>query len=422
MTQEISPLPDVTSRHVAIVGASLAGIAAAEELRSAGFTGRVTVIDAEPDLPYDRPPLSKQFLTSGLAEERLLLKPEDWYSEADVRLELGERAVGLTPTAAPGESVTVELESGRRIEADDVVVATGGRAIEIPVASDEAAIHTLRTVSDARALQQALTSSTGELLVVGAGFIGLEVTSAAAALGWQVTVVDRAAAPLCRVLPADVVSLCLADLPGDRVELICNADLRSIEGAEGRLTAEFADGSLRAFDEVVAGIGMVPNLEWLRSAPVEIGDGIVCDGTGRTSMPHVWAAGDVSRWPNTATGLQIRTEQWQSAREQGRIVGRSLLGSREVWSTPPYFWTELFGRRVQVVGACDATMSVRVVTGERQRAIALVGDDALRAVVAIGNPRWAALGRRWLTEAIELEDAAHQAQELVSAATTKQPQ
>ncbi|RLV54558.1 hypothetical protein D9V41_15630 [Aeromicrobium phragmitis] len=411
MTQTAQASTERRPDHVLVVGASLAGIAVVEELRASGFEGDVTVVDADPDLPYDRPPLSKQFLVGAMGEERLLLKPESWYQSNDVRLDRGVRAVALR--ALPGGDIAVELDSGRVIHADDVVIATGGRARRMRIAGELAAgVGTLRSVADARALRERLSARTGELLVAGAGFIGLEVASAAVTFGWRVTVVDRAAAPLARVLPSEVVSLCLAQVPAGQVDIVCDSDLRRLDERGGRLVAELADGSIRTFDEAVAGIGMTPNVEWLEDSSIEIGDGLTCDGQGRTSLAHVWAAGDVACWPNTSTGLRVRTEQWQAAREQGRIVAQAMLGSDGVWSTPPYFWTELFGRRVQVVGVCDATMSARTFTDERQRSLVLVGEASLRAVIAVNNPRWAAFGRRWLTEGITAEDAAQRAREL----------
>lgn len=398
---------------VVVVGASLAGVAVVEQLRAGHHAGHITMIDAGEELPYDRPPLSKQFLSGTLPAERLALKPPEWFDDNRVDREFGVAAARLC-VGSGGQRIAVILADGRRLEGQEVVIATGGRAI-IPHSgtAEFSVIRTLRTLSDAQLLRGALTTRNGHLLVVGAGFIGLEVASAAAKLGWRVTVVDLASSPLQRVLPPEVVAHCLAGIPAEQVDLRCDTALVDARRFGDRLEVTLSDGSVERFDELVAGIGMRPNTEWLEGSGIAIDDGVTCDGQGRTSVPHVWAAGDVARWPNTSTGQHRRLEQWQSAREQGRIVGRAILGGRDTWDVPPYFWTELFGRRIQVVGALGPGMGVRTFADDRGRSISLVGDRSLSAVVVIGNPTWTAAGRRWLMDGRTVDDAADHAAELV---------
>jgi 3-phenylpropionate/trans-cinnamate dioxygenase ferredoxin reductase component len=345
------------------------------------------------------------------------LKPPAWYRENDVLLRTGVPATGLR--RRPDAGWEVALGDGSVVQGHDVVVATGARPLLLSGPAFAGAPDRpryLRDLADAGALRERLRRGPGRLVVAGAGFIGLEVAGAAARLGWNVTVLDLAAGPLQRVLPASVAGLCLRTRPEDAVRIECGVAVAGlVDGA-----VVLSDGRELPADCVVAGIGVRPNTEWLRGAGLEEDGGIVCDGQGRTSLAGVWAVGDVARWPNASTGLRVRVEQWQAAKEQGRVTAAALLGGDATWDTPPYFWTDLFGQRVQMVGHSDPDMDVHIAQDGR-KAIALMGRSDLHGVVAVNAPRWAALGKRWLAQRISFAEARERAGDQVAGARDHRP-
>jgi 3-phenylpropionate/trans-cinnamate dioxygenase ferredoxin reductase component len=392
--------------RVVVVGGSVGGISVAERLREAGYTGDVMVLSAEEVAPYDRPPLSKQYLDDSLAGGRdaLLLRPEAWYAERDIDLRLGVRVSGLS--TGPRGVVT----GAGLIEAGHVVIATGTRPRTVP-AWERSGARVLRTLGDADRLGERLRASAGSLVVVGGGFIGLEVAGTAAALGWQVTVVERESAPLSRVLPAELARICVERSSQAGVQIITGTVVDELVGEPLRGVL-LHDGRMLPADLVVVGIGGEPVTDWLEGSRLAIDDGVVCDATGRTSESGVWAVGDVARWPNRVTGRHDRVEQWQAARDHGRIVADAIVAEEAgagteapVWDSAPYFWTNLFGRRVQFAGHIAPEMAAHVTVSGR-KTVAVVGDHRLRGVFVIDAPRALALGRRLLLRNTSLEEAA----------------
>ncbi|MFF2653573.1 NAD(P)/FAD-dependent oxidoreductase [Streptomyces sp. NPDC058045] len=360
-------------RRLVVVGASLAGLRAVEAARRTGYTGEITLIGAEPQLPYDRPPLSKRFLTEpDLSPDELGFRGREHFAEHGVRLELGVPAAGLDTGARE-----VHLADGRRVGYDGLVLTTGARARSI------AGARSLRTVGDALAVREALGSAS-RAVVIGCGFIGSEVASGARARGLDVTVVEADRAPLTRAVGTES-GAALGLLHADHgTELRCGVGVEAVAADGVRL----ADGSGLPADLVVAGIGAVPNTEWLDGSGLTIGDGVHCDATLRAA-PGVYAAGDVARWPNPLfDGAPMRLEHWTTAAEQAAAAVRNLLGEDRPYRTVPYFWSDWYGVRIQFVGVPEAeeTVTVHGSVAERRWVTLYRGGDAVTGALAVGRP------------------------------------
>ncbi len=332
-----------------VVGASLAGLRAVEAARKAGFAGPVTLVGAEAHPPYDRPPLSKAFLLDATPPD-VAFRTHVQLAELDVTGRFGEPAVALDDRA-------VVLAGGDRIGFDACVIATGAAARPLPGADGLAGVHLLRDLDDAVALRAALAARPRHLLVVGAGFIGSEVASAARARGVEVTVVEAATRPLTRSLGPEL-GVALAGLHSRHgTALRTGYGVDRLVGSAGRVSgAVLTDGTAIDTDLVVVGIGATPNTGWLTGSGVSVGDGatdgVLCDATLATTVPGVWAAGDVARWPNPAFGRTMRLEHWTSAAEQGAVAARNALdpAAARSYTTVPYFWSDWYGSRIQFVG------------------------------------------------------------------------
>ncbi|MFD2093790.1 NAD(P)/FAD-dependent oxidoreductase [Blastococcus deserti] len=333
-------------RSVAVVGASLAGLSAVRALRRQGFEGRLVLVGGEPHRPYDRPPLSKDFLAGTLGEPDLALEAED--EDLDVEWRLGSPAAGLEPSAR-----TVRLRDGSAVEADGVVLATGAVPCRLPGSDGYDNVHVLRTLEDAVALREQLLPGR-RLVVVGAGLIGLEVASTARALGVDVTVVDPHAAPLWAALGPEVAGVVTALHEGNGVRLLSGARVESLvgSGAGGVEGVQLQDGRRIPADLVLLAIGVRPAVDWLHGSGVQVDRrGVLCDGTGVSSIPDVVAVGDCSAWYDAEGADFRREEHWTAARERAAVAVGSLLGgSAPASGRPPYFWSDQFGLRLQFAG------------------------------------------------------------------------
>jgi NADPH-dependent 2,4-dienoyl-CoA reductase/sulfur reductase-like enzyme len=375
-------------RTVAVVGASLAGLAAVRALREQSYGGRIVVIGDEPYRPYDRPPLSKDFLTGACTAADLAL--EGSTEELDVDWRLGSAAVGLDP-----HTRTVTLAGGDEVTADGVVLATGARARQLPGAEHLAGVHTLRTLDDALALRASLVVG-ARLVVIGAGFIGAEVASSARSVGLDVTVVEALPTPLAAVLGTELGGVC-AGLHADHgVRLLTGVGVAGLIGT-GRVTAvELADGTRLPADIVVVGIGALPNVEWLDGSGLELRGGIVTDEICSTGIPGVVATGDCALSPDPYLGAAVRSEHWTHALEQPATAVATLLGARpEAPVRAPYFWSEQYGVRIQFAGHRRDGDTVHVVEGDpdaRSFLAVYSRDDSPVAVLAMNQPK---LFTRW---------------------------
>lgn len=371
-------------RTVAIVGGSLAGLSAARALREQHFDGRVVVVGAEEHPPYDRPPLSKAFLAGEVGPGELALA-----ESADADLDLDWR-LGATATWLDRARRTVVLDSGEEIAADGVVVATGARARALPGAR-LAGVHTLRTLDDATALREALLPGS-RLAVVGAGFLGAEVASTARALGVEVTVVEAAATPLAQVLGPTIGDVCAGLHAEHGVRLVVGTPVREPVGDTRVRGLRLADGRTVPTDTVVAGIGALPNVEWLAgSGIVADGSGVRTDAGGATNVPAVVAAGDCAYSASAFAGGLLRQEHWTNAVQQPAAAVATLLG-RPAPRSPaaPYFWSDQYGTRLQYTGHHRPGDAVEVVEGDldSRRFVAAYrrGEDTV-AVVAMNQPK-----------------------------------
>jgi NADPH-dependent 2,4-dienoyl-CoA reductase/sulfur reductase-like enzyme len=384
---------------VAVVGASLAGLSAARALRGQGYDGRVVLIGDEPHRPYDRPPLSKDFLAGTCSREDLdLTGPDDDALDLDWRL--GSPAVALDAA-----NRAVRLADGSEVRADGVVVATGARARALPGEEDRpAGVHTLRTLDDALALREELRPGRA-LVVIGAGFIGAEVASTARSLGLDVTVVEALPVPLAGPLGPEMGAVCgeLHGAAGTR--LLTATGVTRLVAAGGRVTGvELSDGRVLPADVVVVGIGAQPNVEWLAGSGLTLAGGVVTDVHGATDLPGVVAVGDCAAAWSPAAGRHVRTEHWTHALEQPAAAVATLLGAPPAADpAPAYFWSDQYGARIQFAGTRREGDDVRVVEGsvEERSFLAVYERDGVPvAVLGVDQPRLFTRWRRQLRAAV----------------------
>lgn len=352
-------------RDVLIVGASVAGIGCANELRRCGFAGGITLVDGQSHLPYDRPPLSKVALSGGDATQHYRFHEAEHYTLTQLDLRLGSPAAALD--AASRE---LTLRDGAWLRADAIVIATGARARPFPSTRAAGPVHTVRDFDDAASLRAMLHAGL-HLAIIGGGFIGAEVASSATARGLRVTVMEADELPFLRVLGPEVAARLAALHRANGVELRCGTTVERIDQlalgkdqlASGKRRLELSTGPAIEADLVVAGLGALPNVEWLAGSGLAIDDGVTCDAQGRTSAGCVFAAGDAAAWWDAASGRHERHEHWTAAREQSRIVAQAIVGAGEArWPDfVPYFWSDMHGKRVQMLGATRGADSVEVV-------------------------------------------------------------
>ncbi|MGW0706122.1 NAD(P)/FAD-dependent oxidoreductase [Streptomyces sp. NPDC002643] len=345
-------------RTVAVVGASLAGLSAARSLRKQGYDGRLVVIGDELHRPYDRPPLSKEFLAGTLGEADLALETEG----EDLAAEwlLGVRATGLDRVDR-----AVRLSDGRDLRADGIVIATGAAARTLPGSEGLAGVHTLRTLDDARALRDELAQG-GRLVVIGGGFIGAEVASTAYALGVDVTVIEVAPTPLAGPLGAEMGAIVSALHDDHGVRLLCGVGVKGLSGERRVDAVLMEDGRSIPADIVVVGVGARPCVEWLEGSGVTLDNGVKCGADGRTSLAGVVAVGDCANWYDPRTGGHRRVEHWTGALERPAAAIATLLAGGAVEPgvpRPPYFWSDQYGVKIQFAGHAAGADSVTVEEG-----------------------------------------------------------
>lgn len=343
---------------IVIVGASAAGLAAAETLRQQGFAGTMTLIGDEDCPPYDRPPLSKQVLRGSWVPEKTQLRDRGTLDKLGATWRLGVAACGLDLG-----SRALDLSDGTRIGFDGLVIATGVSPRRLPYGHDLSGVHVLRTLGDALAIRSRLVTQP-RVVVVGAGFLGAEAAAVACELGLEVTMVDVFAAPLVRQLGPEMGAR-LADLHRSRgVQLRMSAGVTGFEAAGGQVRGvRLDDGSVIPAELVIVSIGAVPNTSWLTGSGLALTDGVGCDPVGRAALGVV-AAGDVANWLEPRSGIGRRMEHRLNATEQGTAAACTLLGISSASPHVPYFWTDQFDARIQVYGRPDPAADVSVVAGD----------------------------------------------------------
>jgi 3-phenylpropionate/trans-cinnamate dioxygenase ferredoxin reductase subunit len=345
--------------HV-IVGGGLAGAKAAEALREGGYGDPVVLLAAEDHRPYERPPLSKEYLQGSAEEGSVYVHPADWYAEHDVDLRLGTAVSGIDRAAAE-----VILADGERVPYDRLLLATGASPRRLPVPGAELdGVHHLRTLDDSNHLREAIAKAT-RVAVIGAGWIGLEVAAAARIAGAEVTVLEAAQAPLLAALGPQIAEV-FADLHREHdVDLRLGVEVTGIVGTDGAATGvRLADGGVVEADVVLVGIGAAPNTGLAESAGLQVDDGVVVDERLRTSDPRIHAAGDVASVPHAAIGRRLRVEHWATAYYTGPAAAQAMLdpqGEGAVYDRLPYFFTDQYDLGMEYTGYVDQREPVELV-------------------------------------------------------------
>jgi NADPH-dependent 2,4-dienoyl-CoA reductase/sulfur reductase-like enzyme len=383
----------MTRRTIAIVGASLAGLRAAQDLRAQGYEDDLVMVGAEPHVPYDRPPLSKDYLRGSIEAADLELAEQSDIDELEARWHLGVAAERLDLTTG-----RITLATGEQIAADGVVIATGGVPRRLPAVEGLLGVHVLRSLEDADALRAKLTGGAENVVVLGAGFIGAEVAATCRALGLNVTIVEAMLVPLSTALGPELGAVCAALHATNGVRLITGvtvADWLTVDGGAGRrrVTAvELSDGRRLRADIVVVGIGMQPAAGWLADSGLCLDSGVLTDAGYVTKCPNVVAVGDAARPYNPRTGRHVRREHWTDAAEGPAIAVRNLLAGRTVVQVdkPSYFWSDQYGTRIQYAGTAEPSDEVRFVEGSPDDGTFVATyhrDDTTTAVLAMNSPR-----------------------------------
>ncbi len=381
--------PDET---VVVVGASLAGLRAAEEVRHEGHPGPVVILGDEIHAPYDRPPLSKQFLSGKWDALRIHHHAPDALDTLGLEFRLGVRATGLDT----GDRV-VHLADGTDLPYGGLVIATGATPRQLPGTEGMAGVRTLRTLDDAQAIREGLAAAGDRprVAVIGAGFIGAEVAATCHGLGADVTVIEALPTPLGRVIGEQMGEVC-ADLHRNAgVALRLGVGVDRVEAASapgGPTTVHLADGTAVEADVVVVGIGVVPEVGWLEGSGLTLRDGVVCSDR-LFAGDRVVAAGDLARWTHPLTHEDLRLEHWTNAAEGGAAAARNLLAgsaAAEPYAPVPFFWSDQYTSKIQVIGRTSPDDEVVVVDGSEAegKLVALYRrGDRLAAVLAISRPR-----------------------------------
>ncbi|MCW7987674.1 pyridine nucleotide-disulfide oxidoreductase [Streptomyces platensis subsp. clarensis] len=329
-----------------IAGAGLAGAKAAETLRAEGFDGPLVLLGDEHERPYERPPLSKGYLLGTSEKEKVYVHPPRWYAEHDVELRLGQAVTALDPAAHE-----VTLADGSRLGYAKLLLATGSTPRPLPVpGADLDGVHYLRRLADSDRLREVFRSAS-RVVVIGAGWIGLETTAAARTAGVEVTVLEAAALPLLGVLGPEVARI-FAKLHTDHgVELRCGTQVAEITGTGGAVDGvRLADGSLIGADAVIVGVGITPNTEPAAAAGLKVDNGVVVDERLCSSHPDVFAAGDVANAYHPVLGRHLRVEHWANALHQPQTAARAMLGQDVRYDRLPYFFTDQYDLGMEYTG------------------------------------------------------------------------
>lgn len=353
---------------IIVIGGGIAAAHAAEELRARGHDGSLTVLAAEPHTPYERPPLSKDLLLGKAEPDSAQVLAPEWYPDHDVDLRTGTRATGI------------DLERRRVLVGDEelpydrLLIATGATPRRLADLDDiDVPVAYLRTLGDSVALKARLS---GHVLIVGAGWIGLEVAAAARDAGATVTVVDPAAQPLLAVLGPEVAEHFAQLHRSHDVELLLETTLDSVEGRVVRLS----DGSEKSPDLIVVGIGAVPDDALAREAGLDVDNGVLVNQSLRTSDAYVFAAGDVANHDHPVLGRRIRVEHWDTASHQGKLAARAMLDEDVVYDRQPFFFTDQYDVGVEYVGS--------------------VGPDGYESVVVRGDSLADGLSALWVRDGV----------------------
>jgi 3-phenylpropionate/trans-cinnamate dioxygenase ferredoxin reductase subunit len=366
--------------RVVIAGASAAGLTAAETLRRQGHQGAITLIGAEKQLPYDRPPLSKQILSGTWETERIALRGADTYTKLELDLRLGTVATSLDSAAK-----TITLDGGETLGYDGLIIATGLTPRRLPQLTGALTLHTL---DDALELRSRLGPG-ARLVVVGAGFLGTEVAASARTLGAEVTVVDPLPVPMSRQFGDHIGRLVEALHRDNGVDLRLSTGVSGSRPASSGTTVELTDGTTIEADVVLSAVGATPVTEWLTDSGLTLRDGVVCDAMCRAA-DDVYAAGDIARWFNPRFDTSMRVEHRMNATEQGMAAAKNLLGADQPFAPIPYFWSDQYDVKIQAHGHFPPGGELSVIEGavaDRKFVAACVENGRTTGVLGWNSPR-----------------------------------
>lgn len=393
----------MTARTV-IIGSGIAGVSAAAAMRLAGHEGSIHLLGDEPQLPYRRPPVSKEVVRGEKSADDIRIKKAEWFAEKDITL-----LTGTTATTIDVERREVQLDDGASLGFDQVLIATGGRARNPWQA---AGIRTLRRLADVPRLQGGLVPG-ASVVVVGAGLIGSEIAASARELGCRVTLLETADLPLPRLLPPELGRMYVDLHEREGTDLHTGVLVESVEtgrGDGGATVVRAADGRTWTAQIVVVAVGMEPHVELAAAAGITLADptdggGILVDAHGRTSVEGVFAAGDVANQPRPVLGGRHRVEHWQGAQNHGTAVGKVMAGGDEPFGEVPWCWSDQYGLNLQVTGWPQGTHDL-VVHGsidDRDFVAYLLHDGVVHAAVSIGRPRDVRTAREWIAAGARLD-------------------
>lgn len=379
---------------VVIIGAGHGGVQAAASLREEGFDGRITLVGDEAELPYHKPPLSKTFIKDPLAKPQIL-RAEAFYSTNAIELLLGETVASLDPAGR------LSLAGGTEISFDHAVLATGSRPRHLPIEGGPlGGVLSLRSIADARAIRE-LAGEAEDAVILGGGFIGLEIAATLASAGGRVTVVEAQDRLLARVVAPAVSSHVAGRLAASGVRLLTGTTISRLEGENGHVAAALTSAGERiAARMLIVGIGVVPNSELAAAAGLETANGIKVDGSLRTSAPGILAIGDVASYRHWQTGAHVRLESVQNATDQGRLAARTIMGHADSYAAVPWFWSDIGDMKLQMVGLTTGS-DRQIVTGdpaENRFSVFHFAGERFLGIETVNRPADHMLGRKMMGE------------------------
>lgn len=372
-----------TTPRAVIVGAGIAGVSAAGGLRAAGFDGEIVLVSDEQELPYRRPPLSKEVARGDKGADDIRIKPATWYADQGIELLTGVRVDTIDTEAS-----TVRLSDGRDLGYTRLLLATGGTARTFGLADAESSsVLTLRSMADIPRVQERLVDG-AHIVIVGAGLIGSEIAASARSLGCDVTLLETASQPLPRLLPSDLAQVYVDLHKSNGTDLHTDVTVERIETSGDRTVVTAADGRTWTASTVVLAVGMQPSTGLAESAGLDVDNGIVVDERGETSVPGIFAAGDVANLPSALAGRRHRVEHWQHAMNHGTAVGKAMAGADVTFDEVPWCWSDQYGTNLQVTGWPEAghELHVRGSLDSRDFCAFFVDNGVLVGAVGMGRP------------------------------------
>lgn len=384
-----------------VIGAGQAGLQVCDSLRREGFSGRLLLIGDEEMLPYQRPPLSKQFLQGEIELSRLPFRPENFFEKKDIELVIGKSVLAINRDE---QSIVLD---GQTFNYDKLALTTGTRVRKLPCpGGDLPGVHYLRTARDALAIKEDLDSAKS-LIAIGGGFIGLEIAAVASTMNLDVTVIEAQGRLMERAVSPVISDYFAAVHTNQGVNLSFNASVSSIEKTAAGFEVAIGDQALLSADMLVAGIGAIPNAEIAQQCGIECDNGIVVDSCGRTSDPDIFAAGDCTMHDNVKLRVRHRLESVQNAVDQAKTVAAAMMGVDKPYTQIPWFWSDQYDKKLQMVGTskdADQTI-VRGDPSKHSFSVFYFKDNALIGVDSINQAKDHMIGRKFLNNDIPLEPA-----------------